>query len=281
MCRLAAYLGPPAPLSTLLYDAPRSLEVQANAPREQLQGNVNVDGMGIAWWEPEHPRPSGQVSERPRWPAPLRYVSERPPWSDQNLPALAPRLLGRIQLAAVRSATPGMPFSPGAVAPFVRGALAAAHNGRIEAFRERMCRVLLERLPGHLLGALDVLSDSTLLFLHIAAYLEREPGAGLAAAVRGGAGEVARACAEQGAAATLTLAVADGECVAALRAAVGRPTNSLYTLHDGRRWPGAVLLASEPLDDDPAWRPVPAGSLVELTRDGVVTVALPKLETAA
>ena len=53
MCRLAAYAGPPAPLSALLYDPPHSLEHQAYAPRELVSGNVNVDGTGVAWW-PAH-----------------------------------------------------------------------------------------------------------------------------------------------------------------------------------------------------------------------------------
>jgi glutamine amidotransferase len=269
VCRFAAYLGPSARLSTLLYDPPRSLEVQAYAPREQLHGSVNVDGTGVAWWD--------DPAER----VPLRYVSERSPWSDPNLPALAPRLRAGVQLAAVRSATPGMPFSAGAVAPFLAGRLAGVHNGRIGAFRERTCGPLLARLPGRLVGGVGALSDSVVLFLHVVTAFERDPDAGLAAAVRAGVAEVARVCAEHDAAATLTVAVADGERVVALRAAVGSPANSLYTLRGGGRWPDAVLLASEPLDDDPAWRPVPVGCVVELTSEGVATVAVPELKDAA
>ena len=48
MCRLAARTGPSAPLSSLLYDPPRSLEVLAYDPREQQSGHVNVDGTGVA-----------------------------------------------------------------------------------------------------------------------------------------------------------------------------------------------------------------------------------------
>src|SRR5262249_37113611 len=142
MCRLAAYVGPAAPLSTLLYDPLRSLEFQSYRPREQLSGFVNVDGTGVAWWDSLETEP-------------MRYVTERPPWSDPNLPLLARRLRAIVQLAAVRSATPGMPFGPASVAPFVHEGIACAHNGYLREFKQRTRRTLLARLPDHLFAALD------------------------------------------------------------------------------------------------------------------------------
>ena len=41
MCRLAAYVGPPASLSSIMYEAPHSLEKQAYLPREMVSGHVN------------------------------------------------------------------------------------------------------------------------------------------------------------------------------------------------------------------------------------------------
>ncbi|HEX9888931.1 MAG TPA: hypothetical protein VGA69_05605, partial [Nitriliruptorales bacterium] len=122
MCRLAAYVGPPAPLSTLLYDPPRSLQVLSYQPRELLYGSVNVDGTGIAWWD--------EIDQPP-----LRYVTASPPWSDPNLASLAPRLTGRVQLAAVRGATPDIPFGPANVAPFAHDGVAFVHNGWVGEFR--------------------------------------------------------------------------------------------------------------------------------------------------
>ncbi|MDP8970062.1 MAG: hypothetical protein M3N52_06135, partial [Actinomycetota bacterium] len=119
---MAAYLGPPRPLSTLLYEPPRALQVQAYDPKEQLFGGVNVDGTGVAWWVDDEP-------------APLLYRSDRPPWSDPNLPDLSRRLRARVQLAAVRSASPGIPYGTNYVAPFVHGTLACAHNGWLGEFR--------------------------------------------------------------------------------------------------------------------------------------------------
>lgn len=251
MCRLAAYLGPPAPLSTLLYDPPRSLEVQAYDPREQRSGLVNVDGTGIAWWDDHEPTP-------------LRYVTDRPPWADANLPSLAPRLRAAAQVAAVRGGTPGIGHGPHLVAPFVHDRLAGAHNGFVADYRRRVARVLLQRLPDELHACLDGPGDSQALFLLAVGHVQRDPTAGLAGAVAAAVSEAADVCATLDAPATLTLALTDGEALVATRCAVATPSNSLYTRSDGPRWPGALVLASEPLDDDPGWAPVPDGHLVEL-----------------
>jgi gamma-glutamyl hercynylcysteine S-oxide hydrolase len=265
MCRLAAYVGPAIPIAAMLYEAPWSLELQSYRPRHQLSGYVNADGTGVAWWDGESAQP-------------LRYVTERPPWSDANLPGLSRRLRGVVQLAALRSATPGVPFGPSAVAPFVHSGVAAAHNGYLRAFREKTGRVLLSRLPDGLFAAMDAVSDSQVLFLTALRHLERDPGAGLAGALRGAVLEAGEVCAKAGVPASLNLVLADSTKVVAARAAQGTASNSLYTLRGGARWPGACLLASEPLDEDPLWMPVPDGHLVEITAVGVRCAPLAELE---
>ncbi len=261
MCRMAAYTGPEAPLSALLGDRPHGLAEQAWRPRLQHDpGSVNVDGTGIVWW------PAGEAAREAGW-EPLRYVTELPPWADPNLPGLARRLTGAMQLALVRSSTPGLPYGAWSVAPFVHGRLAVAHNGRIGGFRGAVGRRLLERLPDGLHAELGALTDSAALAATVAARLrERGPGelaAALAAAVR----EVEKLCADAGETATLTVLAADGERIAGARAALGGPAHTLFTLTAGAP-PGAALAASEPLDDDPGWTEVPDRHVVELTVAG-------------
>ncbi|MDX6645547.1 MAG: hypothetical protein QOK40_1274, partial [Miltoncostaeaceae bacterium] len=53
----------------------------------------------------------------------------------------------------------------------------------------------------------------------------------------------------------------------ASRAAAGGAADSLYLLADGRRFPDGTVVASEPLDDDPGWEPVPEGRIVVVVRD--------------
>lgn len=262
MCRFAAYIGPPAPLSTLLYDPPHSLEVQAYAPRQMRSGTVNVDGTGVAWWPEPGP--------------PLRYVTAHPPWSDPNLPRLAARLRGGIQVAAVRSATPGAALGTGAVAPFVFDGLAGAHNGFLSDFGDGWVRPLLERLPDDLHAGIEAHADSPVIMATVAHRLRDDPDGGLAGAVGAAIADIGAQCAAHHATATLNLLVSDGHVVVASRAAIGTPSNSLYVLADGACRPGTTILASEPLDADPGWTEVDDGSVITVAAPGIVTdVAVP------
>ncbi|MGH8929411.1 MAG: class II glutamine amidotransferase [Egibacteraceae bacterium] len=256
MCRLAGYVGPPAPLSSLLLDPPRSLQVQAYNPLEMRSGTVNVDGTGIAWWDGDDPRP-------------LRYRTVHPPWVDENLRRLAPRLRSGVQLAAVRSATPGIPHGATFVHPFMHSGLAGTHNGWIRGFRERLARPLLQRLPDHLLGAFDGMSDSLAIFLLAVAERERNPAGGLAGAVRAAIAAVTEECARAGTTAMLNVALADASGIAVAKTGYEQVGASLYALRDGARWPGASVVASEPLDSDSGWVPVPECHIALLSEDGI------------
>ncbi len=265
MCRFAALVADdgaaPLPLATLLYDPPHSLERQAYAPREQPANAVNVDGTGIAWWADDAV-------------AALRYAGDSPPWSDPNLPALAPRLRSTRQIAAVRWATPGIPYGPDLTAPFTRERLAFAHNGWIGGFRTRTARPLLDRLPDHLYAAHTAASDSLALFLTVVAAWERHRDAGLVGAVRAGLADVVTACRETAVGARLNVLAGDGERIVAVRTSLAEPCNSLYVLEHGERWPRARLVASEPLDEDPGWAEVPEHTVVELTAQALTTTPL-------
>ncbi len=259
MCRMAAYAGPEAPLSVLLSDPPRALDEQAwraRIPGSNGVNAVNVDGTGVVWW------PAGE-----RGRPPLRYVTELPPWADPNLLGLAARLQGAMQLALVRSATPGLPYGAWSVAPFVHDRLAVAHNGRVGGFRGVPGRRLLERLPDDLHAELRALTDSAALAALVAAELRARPERGLAGALGATVALAEKVCADAGEAATLTLLAADGERVAGVRAALGRGSLPLFTRAGG----GVALAASEPLDDDPGWAEVPDRHLVELDADGTST----------
>lgn len=264
MCRLVAYLGPSRPFGDLI-DAPHGLGRQAHDPRELQHGTVNVDGTGVAWW-------------RDGDPVPLRYATTRPPWSDTNLQALGPRLAGHTIVGAVRGGTPGVGYGDDHVGPFVLGGLAVAHNGWIGGFRDGVAAQLLRRLPDDLLAQLPVVNDSRLIAALVAAH--HRDGASPTDAVGRTVAEITAVVRDVGQVATLNLAVADGTQVVASRASVDLPGNSLHVADHLPSWPGAVLVASEPLDGpgDPRWTEVPDGSLVQLLRTAagprVVTVPL-------
>lgn len=246
MCRIAGFSGRALPLASLLYDAPHSLERQAYAPREMINGTVNVDGTGIAWWT------EAAVSE------PLVYVSERPPWADPNLPRLSRHLAGGMQVASVRSATPGIPIGPSNVHPFTRGPLAFVHNGFLGAFRDGHYRPMLAALDDELHREYGAVSDSLLLFLTMCRHLEGDARGDLATALRLALGEAMAIAQERGTEVVLNTIVGDGEQLVAARAAHNAPSNTLYVRVDPEV---GVSIASEPLDEDERWRAVDDSTL--------------------
>ncbi len=253
MCRLAGYIGDdPIALSALLYDPPHSLERAAYAPEELLSGTVNVDGTGVAWWEPDAPNP-------------LRYISTQPPWSDPNLPGLAPALSGATVLGAVRSATPGLPFGPANVAPFLTDDIAGVHNGWIGGFRQGVGRRLLETLDDDRFGQLAAMNDSLALVLLVAQHRSENLYASLRDAVVTTIQRVAKVVAAADQAATLNLAIAAANEIVIARTSVGAGINSLYTLATA----SGSWVASEALDPQAGWQRVPDHSLVRMTKAGI------------
>lgn len=252
MCRHLAYLGPPVPLSSLLFDPPHSLAHQAWAPRDMRgSGTVNVDGFGVGWFPDRHGPP-------------LRHRRDRPIWSDADLPGLAGRTVAGAVLAAVRSASPGMAPGAAACAPFAGDGWLFSLNGRVAGWPQSVA-TLAERLPVTDLLTLDAPVDAALLWALVRHRLRA--GAAPADAAAATVADVATAAPGS----RLNLLLVDADRVVATAAG-----HSLWV----RRGDGSVLVGSEPLDDDPGWRPVPDGALLVADRSGVAVSALPTKEAA-
>ena len=232
MCRHLAYVGAPLPLSALLFDPPHSLARQSWAPRDMRGGGtINADGFGVGWFAAS---------------GPVRYRRATPLWSDTTLPALAATLHVGAALAAVRSATTGMPVVETAAAPFGDERWLFSHNGVVAGWPDSVAK-LAAALPTADLMTLEAPTDAALLWALVRHRLRAgaEPAAALAATV-----------AEVGSAAPgsrLNLLLTDGSSIVA--------TTAGHAL-SVRRDDTGVLVSSEPLDDEPAWRPVPDRTLL-------------------
>ncbi|WP_447002921.1 ergothioneine biosynthesis protein EgtC [Saccharothrix isguenensis] len=241
MCRHLGYLGPAVPVAALVHDPPNSLVRQSYAPRDMRGGGtVNVDGYGVGWY----PVPGGPA---------LRYRRAGTIWSDENLLALSRVTVSGAVLAAVRSATVGMPVADTACAPFTDGQWLFSHNGRVADWPESVVGVA-RTLPVSTLLTLDAPTDAALLWALVRSRLASgaAPGAALADVVS----EVAAAAPGS----RLNLLLTNGTVLAGTTW-----THSLWVLSGA----GAVTLASEPLDDDPRWREVPDGHVVTADRSTV------------
>ena len=234
MCRHLAYLGAPLPLSRVLFDPPHALVRQSWAPRDMRGGGtINADGDGVGWF-------AGVAA------APLRYRRSGPMWTDTALPGLAAVTVSGALLAAVRSATAGMPVTEAASAPFADGRWLFSHNGVVAGWPDAVAG-LAARLPTRDLLTLDAPTDSALLWALVRDRLRS--GAGPGEAVAGTVAEVAAAAPGS----RLNLLLTDGSTIVA--------STSGHAL-SVRTGDGSVLVSSEPLDDDPGWRAVPDGHLL-------------------
>jgi glutamine amidotransferase len=241
VCRHLAYVGPPVPLAGLLFEPPHALVRQAYAPRDMRGGGtINADGFGVGWYQDA----GGE---------PLRYRRDRPIWADGALPALAVTTTAGAVLAAVRSATSGMPVQESACAPFTGGGMLFSLNGRVSGWPGSVAK-LAERLPVTELLTMEAPTDSALVWALVRQRLAG--GEPLAPAVASAVAEVAAAAPGS----RLNLLLTDSDTIVATTL-----THSLWV----RPGHGSVLVSSEPLDDHPAWSPVPDGRLVVATPAGV------------
>jgi glutamine amidotransferase len=223
-----AWLGEPRTLSQLVLEPEFGLLRQSYAPRRQHRGRMNADGWGV-----------GFFTDGRREPA--RWRSTGPLWSDASFASVAPVLSSGAVLAAVRSATVGMPHDVTATAPFTDGRWLFSHNGRVD-------RTVL---PPSL--AAESVCDSAILAAHVFGEGVDKLGA------------TVLDVAHRDPAAFLTLLLTDGASIVATTWG-----DSLSYLVE----PDGIAVASEPWDDDPRWVDVPDRHLLTATPTSVALTPL-------
>ncbi|PVZ11730.1 ergothioneine biosynthesis protein EgtC [Actinomycetospora cinnamomea] len=250
MCRHLAHLGPtPVTLAAVVTEPPHSLLVQSYAPSDMRGGGtVNADGFGVGWYVRDLLSYSSEDHARGE---PVLYRRDDPMWTDASFLDLARAVETTALVAAVRSATVGMPVSTAACAPF-RGEAGGStwlfsHNGVVRGWPHSVAD-LAATLPALDLLTLEAATDSALLWALVRARIAA--GKDAADAVAGVVTEALAAAP----ASRLNLLLSDGAQVVAT--AVDHALS--YRTHAD----GAVTVASEPLDDDAAWTAVPDGSLL-------------------
>ena len=243
MCRHLAYLGPPATLRSVITDPPHGLYRQAWAPRRQRHGTVNADGFGVGWYAPGDPDPA-------------RYRRAEPIWGDESFSDVARVTMFSAVLGAVRCATAGTAPGPASVAPFAAGRWLFSHNGAIDGWPSSAAG-LAATLPAPALLGLEARVDSALLWALVRQRLDL--GLSPADALADTFGTLRAA----GVTGRFNFLLTDGRVIAATAAG-----DTLWH----RVCEQAVVVASEPGDDEPGWTEVPDGSAVIATaRDVQVT----------
>ncbi|MUM19686.1 ergothioneine biosynthesis protein EgtC [Mycobacterium sp. CBMA271] len=223
MCRHLGWLGAPRSLASLILEPPHGLLVQSYAPRRQQHGLVNADGWGAGFFVDGGPH---------------RWRGARPLWGDASFASVAPVLNSGCVVAAVRSASVGMPIDESAAAPFTDGTWLLSHNGIVD--RDAV---------GPVSGTESVVDSAVLAARIFAAGMEN-------------LGETVRQVGSDDPKARLNILAANGN---ELIATTWGDTLSILEAADG------VVVASEPYDDDPSWVDIRDRRLVRV-RDGKVEV---------
>jgi gamma-glutamyl hercynylcysteine S-oxide hydrolase len=249
MCRHVAYLGPPVPLRALLIDPPFGLCRQAWAPRRQRHGTVNADGFGIGWYADGDP-------------VPARYRRDVPMWGDASLPDLARVTRSAAVLAAVRSASPGMARGEAAAAPFAAGPWLFSHNGLLDGWPTGAAQRLVPHNDFQIFS-LEAMVDSAFLWALVLRRLScgDPPDAALA--------ETILAIEAAGGSGRFNFLMTDGRSITATAAG-----DTLWY----RQSAGAVVVASEPGDDEPGWTEVPGRQVLTAAPDRVTVRPLTALK---
>lgn len=223
MCRHLGWLGEPVSVASLVLDPPCGLRVQSYAPRRQKHGLLNADGWGVGFFDQQQIR---------------RWRSASPLWGDVSFASVSPALRSGCVVAAVRSATVGMPIESSASAPFSDGRWLLSHNGVVDRAVLPTARTAESTVDSAMLAGLifdrglDALGDT------VVEIGNADPGA------------------------RLNILAANGS---RLLATTWGDTLSVLRRDDG------VVLASEPYDDHPDWQDIPDRHLVDVI-DGRVTL---------
>ncbi|MGW0635055.1 class II glutamine amidotransferase [Nocardia salmonicida] len=139
MCRHLGYVGPPVGVGELVMRGPHSLFAQSWAPADmRAGGTINADGFGVAWWR------RADIGVEAARDAVTRYRNQAPIWTDPAVAEVLGGLESRSVIAAVRSATVGMPVERSACAPFTDEHWAFSHNGVIPDWRTTLVAVLAD-----------------------------------------------------------------------------------------------------------------------------------------
>ncbi|MFI5509733.1 ergothioneine biosynthesis protein EgtC [Mycobacterium sp. NPDC051804] len=226
MCRHVGWLGAPVYVASLVVEPANGLLVQSYSPRRQKHGLMNADGWGVGFFDEDTPR---------------RWRSAAPLWGDASFASVAPALRSGCIVAAVRSASVGMPIEPSASAPFTDGDWLLSHNG------------LVDRAVLPLSAKAESTCDSALL---AALIFER----GLDAL-----GETIVEVAAKDPNARLNILAGNGS---RLIATTWGDTLSALRRDDG------IVLASEPYDDNPDWQEIPDRHLVSVADSGIELIPL-------
>ena len=266
MCRWLAYSGGAVPIEELVFKPEHSL-VDQSLSAKLTSEPTNADGFGLGWYG--------------RGDKPGVYRSTQPAWNDANLQDLCFEVESGLFMAHVRRST-GSPVQASNCHPFRHSNWLFVHNGLLNGF-EHIRRDMAMAVDETLFAAMNGSTDSELMFLVALSFgLQDEPIPALEKMV----GFIEQLAAKRGIddAVQMTLGVADGRTLYAVRYSTRRNSRTLFhsmdvrTIHElygadrvAHPFPAdARVVASEPMGKLPGiWQPIEESNAL-IVADGEV-----------
>lgn len=256
MCRLfALHSDQPVTADFWLLDAPYSL---------LNQSRFNADGTGLGWIDADG---TPRIAKRPV----AAYESER-------FGQVATEVHSRSMIAHVRLSS-GTGHCPENTHPFLQDGIVSAHNGVLEVTEEMKDRVRALGAAGHVTGTTDSEWMSALIAGEVAAHrgdlrdgvvaalswiIAKVPVYSVNILVMAGEEMIAVRLP-----ATNELWVLERTATAEQsRGSLEQSSDSLRARSEDLAGVRSVVVASEPMDGDPHWRPMDSGELLHLGADG-------------
>ncbi len=257
MCRIVGYFGRPIPLASILADPPHGLIHQSYDPRELPDATHCGDGWGVGWFPSSDPD------------APLgRLRTTRPLWNDENAKDMGRAIFAASLVANARLTLPNLEVTEVNTPVYTFEGRVQTENGGIEPWPGPFIRPLRDELDQEAEDQIRGSTESEILAAIWSTLLRGEAGGDAVAAVRAMMKRVLKLVRRHKGTIRENLLIAGPTELLAIRFAKGTEPHTLYRLDRGRRWPEGSLVASEPLDDDPGWEPIPPGSLVRVGSTG-------------
>jgi glutamine amidotransferase len=276
MCRLYGFRATePTKVECTLVHAQNALIIQSSRDRS---GTSHLNGWGLATYRNHQPQIERQA---------------RAAVEDADFRRVAGRAYSNTVLAHVRRATVGR-VAVENTHPFCHGSWAFVHNGTLPRFAELRPKMLAAMTPEHR-TAIHGETDSEHIFHMLLSLYEATPAGSLPEILHIGLGRLVAWCREIDPAVRIGLNVllTDGGRLAGAR--WGRTLHYVeragvhdceicgfpHIRHDSRQSYRAVVIASEPISDEP-WREIPERSIFAVLPEIALQIdPQPLMETAA
>lgn len=266
MCRLVIYKGPAIPISKLALGPPHSIFKQSYDAKEMLSGRLNADGFGFGWY-------NNALDS-----SPAVYTNTKAIWHDVNVPRMMNKISSELIFAHVRGASDGMPVTLTNTHPFCYQNFLFMHNGSVDDFRTKIFPEIPNDIHPSLWDHIKGNTDSEHIFGLWLSFLNAANNRTFTLneqvnALRKTILYLEIIANKKKIDMVLNIGISDGINVIATRHHFGSRKATLYYIDNSSTFPGAKIIASEKLDDEPNWKTVPERSLVTIDANNKLKIS--------